>query len=347
VAAVYISSTSNDLKEHRAAVRLALRKIGHVDIAMEYYVAESKRPLAKCLNDVMSCDLYIGIFAWRYGYVPRFSQRSITEKEFREAIRCDKSALFFLVAQDAEWPNKYVERGPGAQRLRNLRADIEAQFTVDYFSTPADLAMRVTTAVAAWAGPFRTPQDVEREHRLMKSWLYSREPFEKERARQALRNMGSIRYIAGIRQFLMDERGSAAERASLLADILALCGVRPETTSTLLDVLSVGDRHLKKSAIFQVGEIWLGGREAGRAILKLFPLLADTRDDEILYFLIHAIEKLIRTRRLGATDESVPDEIVECLNKMAIVPENGWHRPARVRHSLDIINQKKPFDEHI
>src|SRR4051812_34110311 len=93
VAAIYVSSTYLDLKAHRAAVRDSLRRLGHVDIAMEYYVAESKRPIAKCLNDVMSCDLYIGIFAWRYGYVPAGSQRSITEKEFREALRCEKEML--------------------------------------------------------------------------------------------------------------------------------------------------------------------------------------------------------------------------------------------------------------
>src|SRR5260370_15076309 len=97
MAAIYVSSTFNDLKAHRTAVREALRKLGHVDIAMEHYVAESKRPLAKCLNDVRSCDLYIGIFAWRYGYVPKGSERSITEKEFREAVRCEKATLLFLI----------------------------------------------------------------------------------------------------------------------------------------------------------------------------------------------------------------------------------------------------------
>jgi hypothetical protein len=41
--------------------------MSHEDIAMEYYVAEDKRPVDKCLEDVTSCDLYIGIFTWRYG----------------------------------------------------------------------------------------------------------------------------------------------------------------------------------------------------------------------------------------------------------------------------------------
>jgi Domain of unknown function (DUF4062) len=44
--------------------------LGHDAIAMEDYVATDRRPLQKCLADVAACDGYIGIFAWRYGFVP-------------------------------------------------------------------------------------------------------------------------------------------------------------------------------------------------------------------------------------------------------------------------------------
>jgi Domain of unknown function (DUF4062) len=37
---------------------------------MEDYVATDERPVEKCLNDVDQSDIYIGIFAFRYGYVP-------------------------------------------------------------------------------------------------------------------------------------------------------------------------------------------------------------------------------------------------------------------------------------
>ena len=341
MAAIYVSSTFNDLKDHRAAVREALRKLGHVDIAMEHYVAESKRPLAKCLSDVRSCDLYVGVFAWRYGYIPKGSERSITEKEFREAVRCEKSTLLFLVDKNAEWPSRHVELEPGIRKLQNLRADIEAEFVVDYFSTPSDLAVRVSTAVAAWNAPLRTPQEVEREHRLMRSWLYAREPVERERARQALRNMASTRYIALLRQFLMDEQGTPEQRVGYLADIVALCGSRPETITTLLDLFENGDERLKGMAIFQIGEIWLAGRNAGSAVLSLLPRLAETSEPKTLYYLIHAVEKLIRTQRYDDSDEQVPSELVECLETMAETPAKGSHNPARSRHSLDLLTVRK------
>ena len=70
-ARIYISSTFSDLQAHREKVYRVLRQLGHDVIAMEDYVAADQRPLAKCLADVAACDLYVGIFAHRYGYVPR------------------------------------------------------------------------------------------------------------------------------------------------------------------------------------------------------------------------------------------------------------------------------------
>src|SRR5260370_42619175 len=86
MAKAYVSATFQDLQGCRAEVRLALSRLGVTDVAMEYYVAEPERPLERCLRDVAGCDLYIGVFAWRYGYVPPGQQRSITEAEYRTAV---------------------------------------------------------------------------------------------------------------------------------------------------------------------------------------------------------------------------------------------------------------------
>jgi Domain of unknown function (DUF4062) len=70
VARIYVSSTSADLSDHRKEVSQAIRRLGHEDVAMEYYVVEDARPVERCLSDVGSCDVYVGIFAWRFGYIP-------------------------------------------------------------------------------------------------------------------------------------------------------------------------------------------------------------------------------------------------------------------------------------
>ncbi|ETR68849.1 MAG: hypothetical protein OMM_04315 [Candidatus Magnetoglobus multicellularis str. Araruama] len=79
MAKIYISSTFKDLNAHREAVYKTLRQWGHDAIAMEDYVASDKRPLDKCLNDVASSDIYMGLFAWRYGYVPSDQDKSMAQ----------------------------------------------------------------------------------------------------------------------------------------------------------------------------------------------------------------------------------------------------------------------------
>jgi hypothetical protein len=115
---IYISSTYSDLVEHRQQVYDILRKMRCDVIAMEDYVATDERPLDKCLADVASCDVYVGIFAWRYGYIPPGQERSITELEYRKAGEVDIPRLIFLLDADAPWPRSKDggRRGPGEDR---------------------------------------------------------------------------------------------------------------------------------------------------------------------------------------------------------------------------------------
>src|SRR4051812_9855301 len=109
MARVYISSKFNDLQTHREQVRLALRRLGHEDVAMEYYGATEERPLDRCLADVASCDVYLGIFAMRYGFIPDGQTASITELEYRQAEASKKACLIFMLSEEAYWPVKHNE----------------------------------------------------------------------------------------------------------------------------------------------------------------------------------------------------------------------------------------------
>ena len=83
---VYISATQKDLLEYRAAVHAVARRLEIDDVAMEAYGADIRPPLERCLADVRRCDLYVGLFAWRYGFRPPGQESSITELEYREAL---------------------------------------------------------------------------------------------------------------------------------------------------------------------------------------------------------------------------------------------------------------------
>jgi hypothetical protein len=121
---------------------------------MEYYSATDQRPLDKCLSDVASCDLYIGIFAWRYGYIPPHGDpeaRSITELEFRKARSSRIPCLLFLLDEAAEWLAADVEAGEGSRRIKAFREELRTNFLVSTFHNPDDLATHVSVAVAKWA----------------------------------------------------------------------------------------------------------------------------------------------------------------------------------------------------
>src|ERR1700716_16952 len=120
---VYVSSHSPDLVRCREQVRIAMQRMGVQDVAMETYAAEEDRPIDKCLADVRACDLYVGIFAWRYGFIPLGHDRSITELEYRAAGEAGKDRLIFLLDQDAPWPPAQMEQGRGGARLRRLRKE--------------------------------------------------------------------------------------------------------------------------------------------------------------------------------------------------------------------------------
>lgn len=97
--------------------------MGHEDVAMEYYVAEDQRPVDRCLSDVARCDLFIGIYAWRYGWVPSQTnpeQLSITHMEYRQAEKANKPCLIFLLGDDAPWPKKFMDKDTSPiEKLRN------------------------------------------------------------------------------------------------------------------------------------------------------------------------------------------------------------------------------------
>ncbi|MCY1144750.1 HEAT repeat domain-containing protein [Actinoplanes sp. Pm04-4] len=146
---VYVSATYEDLKECRDRVATAIRRLGMQDVAMESYVAESRRPLDRCLTDVRRCDVYVGIFAWRYGFVPPGHDRSITELEYEAAVEAGKPRLIFLLHEDSPWPRKYVDRDPDA--IENLRRRLADELLCGMFTDPAHLAELATAALAGYA----------------------------------------------------------------------------------------------------------------------------------------------------------------------------------------------------
>jgi hypothetical protein len=152
---IYLSSTYEDLKEYRRVVFDALRKSGYQVNAMEDYVATDQRPVDECLKDVSEADIYVGIFAFRYGYVPPVGHNnpnglSITELEFRQAEKLKKPCLTFVVNQSTPWPPDFmdaVKAEDKGERIYKFRQYLLTEKLASSFSSPHELATLVLAAV--------------------------------------------------------------------------------------------------------------------------------------------------------------------------------------------------------
>ena len=67
---VFVSSTFLDLKHHREKVIRVLNGLNLSPAAMEYFGSRADEPSELCLEEIEACDLFIGIYAWRYGFQP-------------------------------------------------------------------------------------------------------------------------------------------------------------------------------------------------------------------------------------------------------------------------------------
>jgi len=144
---IYISSTFEDLEYHREAVISALRRLESDYYAMEDYTASDERPVDKCLKDVADSEIYVGIFAWRYGTIPDGYDRSITELEYRTAIEHKIPTLIFLIKENHVWKPGLIDRGDKEKKVLSLRSELKKEKLLDFFTTPDDLSTKVITSI--------------------------------------------------------------------------------------------------------------------------------------------------------------------------------------------------------
>ncbi len=115
-----ISSTALDLEQHRPAVEAACIGAGVFPIWMKHLPARDADGVKVSLEMVEQADLYIGVYAWRYGWVPDGGDKSITELEFDHAVqrKADgklRELLIFTAHDDHPFTKKDIEADTTAQ----------------------------------------------------------------------------------------------------------------------------------------------------------------------------------------------------------------------------------------
>lgn len=157
---VFVGSTSSDLthesreKDYREAVRKAILDLGLFPSMMENWAATGKPSAELCKQKVAEAEIYIGIYAHRYGWQPDgYDGKSITELEFDwagEVInpRDGKPIprLCFIMSDDHPWPKSLIEFDK-QKELDAFKGRVKG-FHSGFFTTPDDLARQVIGALA-------------------------------------------------------------------------------------------------------------------------------------------------------------------------------------------------------
>lgn len=125
---VFVSSTYLDLAEIRSQINEWLSGIfGSQLIVMETFGSDADPPDIHSVRRVRECDLFIGIYAQRYGTIDRQSGKSITELEFDEARAAFssgilKDVLLYVIDPGSDWQSEHKDTSEvaktGLERLR-------------------------------------------------------------------------------------------------------------------------------------------------------------------------------------------------------------------------------------
>jgi hypothetical protein len=141
---VFVGSTYQDLKEYRKAVENAILCKGMYPIGMEYFGASEKRPIEECLENVRKSDVYVGLFAARYGSIDTKTGKSFTQLEFEEAENIGLPCYaFFMDLKKQKIFYEHVDFGEKFEKLEGLKKYIQLNLTVATFTTPEDLGAKV------------------------------------------------------------------------------------------------------------------------------------------------------------------------------------------------------------
>ncbi len=152
VTKVFLSSTARDLRDYREAVHKAIDELSDYKcVRMESFDARPDTPAETCVQEVIKCDLLVGIVGPLYGSNPPDSPMSFTEIEYEAALDNKIAPLMFVTPEEFPLAANLVEPEGRRQRQLAFRERVRTERTVkESFSTPQELARLVVTAIRNW-----------------------------------------------------------------------------------------------------------------------------------------------------------------------------------------------------
>jgi phosphoribosylformylglycinamidine (FGAM) synthase PurS component len=144
VVQVFVSSTWLDLQPERQAVEAALQRLHETKfVGMEYFGSRDETTRRTSLDEVDRSRVYVGIIAGRYG-------SGITEDEYRRARELSLPCFVYF-KRDSDVRPEWRDSDPeGAAKLLAFRQELQRNHIVSDFTSPGDLATRVTADLHNW-----------------------------------------------------------------------------------------------------------------------------------------------------------------------------------------------------
>lgn len=151
-----VSSTFQDLREHRAEVLDALFRIGCFPIGMERDSAKGDSDLiASSMSMVDMSVAYIALISHRYGQTPKNAKlnskrKSLTELEYYRALERKIPVYVFLMSQEHKVTADEVEQDPAKRtKLENFKKYARKRSVTAEFRSVAELKSLVLQSLSA------------------------------------------------------------------------------------------------------------------------------------------------------------------------------------------------------
>ena len=132
---VFISSTIDDLKEHREKLEAALTKIDIEWEGYEKWGTSDKVPIKVSLDKLAGCNYYIGIIGHCYGGIPEGFNLSFTELEYKRAKKMkdegDMILKVYLAKEDFKIPVNLIEYHANKRnKLKQFKEELLKNHTI-------------------------------------------------------------------------------------------------------------------------------------------------------------------------------------------------------------------------
>ena len=150
---VFISSTFLDNQDRRKLVEDAILRAGMQPVGMERFTASAHPVVEECERPARECEVYLGIIAHRYGWIPPGREVSITELEYDAARAAGRPRLMFEIDGSIPHLKKDEDEGPGRGAKQDLLDAFKARYGKDQMPTPfteINLAVKVLHALTRW-----------------------------------------------------------------------------------------------------------------------------------------------------------------------------------------------------